>query len=92
MYEKRYRPEEVWHQPWVDLQAGKVERALAHLEANPPDVIDAPHIGHVTLACALGYLDFRFDGLWRDHHLELVAWLQDFAAAVPAYGETMPHA
>ena len=91
VYEARYRPEEKRHQPWLDRQREKVERALTALEADPPAFDGTPDIGHVTLACALGYLDFRFDGKWRESHPRLVAWLDAFAAAVPAYGETAPH-
>lgn len=91
VYEARYRPEEKRHQPWLDRQREKVERTLAALEADPPAFDGTPDIGHVTLACALGYLDFRFDGKWRESHPRLVAWLDAFAAAVPAYGETAPH-
>ena len=91
VYEARYRPEEKRHQPWLDRQREKVERTLAALEADPPAFDGTPDIGHVTLACALGYLDFRFDGKWREGHPRLVAWLDAFAAAVPAYGETAPH-
>ncbi|MGI9385024.1 MAG: glutathione S-transferase family protein [Methyloligellaceae bacterium] len=91
VYEGRYRPEDKHHQPWLDRQSEKVERALAALEADPPAFDGTPHIGHVALACALGYLDFRFAGKWRDGHPNLVAWLDAFAAAVPAYAETELH-
>ena len=50
-----------------------------------------PHIGHIGLACALGYLDFRFAGDWRDGHPNLVNWLEAFAAKVPAFAATTPH-
>ena len=49
-----------------------------------------PDIGAIATACALGYLDFRFNGDWRGTHPGLVAWLERFAAAVPAYAETAP--
>ena len=39
----------------------------------------------------LGYLDFRFDGTWREGHPNLVTWLYDFQTQVPAFGETTPH-
>ncbi len=45
-------------------------------------------VGEITLACALGYLDLRFPGSWRDHHPRLVDWLEGFAAAVPAFART----
>ncbi len=91
IYERRFRPEDKHHQPWLDYQREKVERALAFLETDLPAFDGAPHIGHVTLACALGYLDFRVDGLWRDGHPNLVAWLDAFSTAVPAFGETALH-
>jgi hypothetical protein len=36
----------------------------------------------------LGYLDLRFEGAWRRDHPRLVAWLDAFAAAVPAFAAT----
>ena len=92
IYEKRFRPEEMYHQPWIDRQAGKVTRALASLENEPPIMGKPPHVGHIALACALGYLDFRFEGHWRDGHPKLVGWLDAFAATVPAFAETVPSA
>lgn len=88
VYEKRFRPEEKWHAPWTDRQAEKIERALATLEAAPPAMGEELHLGHIALACALGYLDLRFAGSWRDAHPNLVAWLDAFAARVPAYEKT----
>jgi len=90
VYERRFRPEEKHHRPWTDYQGEKVARALTVLEAAPPEIGDRPHIGHVALACALSYRDFRFDGDWRAGHPGLVAWLDEFAAKVPAFSATMP--
>jgi glutathione S-transferase len=90
VYEGRWRPPEKHEAKWVDHQAGKVERALAALEAAPPALTKPPHVGLITLACALGYRDFRFQGTWRKDHPRLVAWLDQFAAAVPAFAETKP--
>jgi hypothetical protein len=36
----------------------------------------------------LGYRDLRFAGTWRGEHARLVAWLDEFAARVPAYAAT----
>ncbi|MBM3636213.1 MAG: glutathione S-transferase [Alphaproteobacteria bacterium] len=91
IYELRFRTEDRREQKWVSHQAGKVERALAALEANPPHLSPVPHIGTVAVACALGYLDFRFEGAWRKQHPRLVAWLDDFAARVPSFATTAPH-
>ena len=86
VYETRFREKEQYGAKWLDHQGGKVARVLAMLEANPPagDV----RIGQITLACALGYLDLRFHGAWRKDHPRLVAWLDAFAAKVPAFDAT----
>ncbi len=90
VYEGRFRPEEKRHQEWVDRQQAKVEAGLAYLESNIPDWRAHPDYGHITLACALGFLDTRQAGKWREKHLKLVAWLDRFEAAVPAFAATAP--
>ena len=80
VYESRYRPPE--------RQAGKVTRALAALEAAPPPLEGTPHVGQIALACLLGYRDLRFGGDWRESHPALLRWLDEFAAAVPAFAAT----
>jgi glutathione S-transferase len=92
VYEKRFRPEAIRHAPWQQRQQGKIDRALDHLEGNPPAWGASPDYGHLTLACALGYLDFRHEGKWRAGHPKLVAWLDRFAKAVPAFEKTRPQA
>ncbi|WP_336813736.1 glutathione S-transferase [Bosea sp. MMO-172] len=88
VYEGRFRPEEARNANWVAHQDGKVVRGLAALEAAPPTFPDRPRVGEIALACALGYLDLRFEGKWRADHPKLVAWLDDFAARVPAFETT----
>jgi glutathione S-transferase len=92
VYEKRFRPQEKWHEPWQQRQQGKVDRALDALEQSPPAWGQSPDYGHLTLACALGYLDFRHDGKWRTGHPKLVAWVDAFGRAVPAFEATRPQA
>lgn len=91
VYETRFRPEEKRYDQWLEYQAEKVSRALAHLEAAPPARVaagDVPHIGQIAIACALGYLDLRFAGTWRADHPALVDWLAAFEAAVPSFAAT----
>jgi glutathione S-transferase len=91
IYEGRWRAIEKHEPKWLDHQAGKVARALATLEAMPPALPaepSLPHVGHIALACALGYRDLRFAGDWRGVHPRLVAWLSQFSARVPAYAAT----
>ncbi len=71
---------------FVELQQGKIERALAALDAAPPE--GPVDIGQIAVACALGYLDLRFEGAWRGEYPRLVGWLSDFAATVPAFEAT----
>jgi glutathione S-transferase len=92
VYEKRFRPEEKWHAPWTERQQSKIDRSLDYLEKAPPALGASPDYGHLTLACALGYLDFRHEGKWRAGHPMLVEWLNDFAEAVPAFEATRPQA
>ncbi|WP_159732248.1 glutathione S-transferase family protein [Methylosinus sp. Ce-a6] len=80
------RPEPLRSSDWIALQAGKLDRALAALDAAPP--AGPVTIGHVAVAAALGYLDLRFEGAWRAKHPALVAWLDAFADEVPAFEAT----
>lgn len=89
IYEGRWRPAEKHEAKWLEHQGGKVARSLAVLEAAALDPVGAmPHVGQIALACALGYRDFRFGGDWRADHPRLVAWLEGFAARVPAFATT----
>jgi glutathione S-transferase len=88
VYEGRYRPEEKRVQAWVDLQAGKVARGMAALEASPPALAETLDVGVIGVACALGYQDLRQGGEWRKSHPRLVAWLDAFSARCPAFEAT----
>ena len=87
IYETRFRPAERREPKWLEHQTGKVTRALATLEGEPPTIDATPNVGQIALACALGYLDLRFEG-WRPGHPRLVAWLDAFAAHVPSFAQT----
>ncbi|MCX7341499.1 MAG: glutathione S-transferase [Hyphomicrobiales bacterium] len=88
VYEARWREQDMRNARWLEHQAGKVDRALTALEADPPKLTKQLHVGHVMVACALGYLDLRFAGAWRKKHPKLRKWLDKFAARVPAFEET----
>jgi len=88
VYEGRFRAEDRREPKWIDHQADKVRRGLAHAEAHLSTPGEDLHIGRIALACALGYLDLRFGGRWRESHPKLVAWLADFEARVPAFAKT----
>ena len=86
------RYEALWREPdkrsetWIAHQRGKIERALAAFEQAPPEELS--DVGTIALACALGYLDLRFEGKWRADHPRLVAWLDAFSDATPSFEAT----
>jgi len=92
VYEKRVRPEEMQHQPWIEAQWAKAARALDAVEARWMSHLAGPmDMGHIAMGCALGYLDFRHgDRDWRKGRDTLTAWEAGFAtrdamrATVPA--------
>ncbi|MBA4171466.1 MAG: glutathione S-transferase [Hyphomicrobium sp.] len=90
VYEHRFRPEDMRSEAWTARQQSKVDQTLAHLEAEPPKWSGQPDYGDISLASALGYLDFRHGGKWRTNHPALVAWLGLFGRSVPAFDETAP--
>jgi glutathione S-transferase len=88
VYEGRFRSEDKREPKWIEHQADKVRRGLDYAEAHLSTPAEALHIGHIALACALGYLDLRMGGRWRETYPRLVAWLADFEARVPAFAKT----
>jgi glutathione S-transferase len=86
-YERLRRPTEFTYAPWIEHQRGKIERALTSVLADAPDpgIADA---GSITLACALGYLDWRKQLDWRAAYPAMVDWLDAFRAAFPAFDQT----
>ena len=87
VYEGRMREPAQHSAKWLDLQAGKVARGLAAAEADLDRF--TPHdIDGIALACALGYLDLRFEGSWRAAHARLADWLGAFARATPSFEQT----
>jgi glutathione S-transferase len=89
VYEARWRAAEKHEPKWLEYQADKVTRALAAVEAAPPKLGAAiPNVGQIALACVLGYRDLRFGGDYRSKYPRLVAWLEEFAARVPAFAAT----
>lgn len=90
-YETFLRPEPFRWLAWIDGQLDKVGRALDALEsADAATFGDRVDIGTITVACALGYLDFRFTTLaWRTGRPRLAAWFELFAAR-PSMLQTVP--
>ncbi len=81
MYEERTRTEEQRSEKLQEAIAGKLKSSLDALDSQAPELEKAPVcIGHVSIMCALGYLDFRFEDDWRGPRPALAAWHKSFAA------------
>jgi glutathione S-transferase len=73
------RPEEAARSAVIARYKQAIERALEVLEGAPPHV-GTPDIGGIAVACALGYLDFRFaDDNWRAQAPRLAQWFASFS-------------
>lgn len=92
LYEGRFRKPDRHEPAWIAHQAGKVERGLAALEANPPAATAAPDIGTISVACMLEWYEFRFSGLSSGKYPNLQAFLADFNAKNPTFAATKPTA
>jgi glutathione S-transferase len=83
VYEGRYRPVEKHEQKWLNLQAGKIARAACALEAAPRNSIRRPMSARSrSPACSAIATSFPGPGARTPR---LVAWLDAFAARVPAF-------
>lgn len=90
VYEDRYRPVDKRVPDWIARQQAKVDGGLDAAEAATGSFGGVPDYGDIALASALGYLDLRLGNGWRASRPKLAAWLDQFAAAVPAFNTTMP--
>ena len=82
------KPQEAARDAVMQRQQAVVARSLDLLEREVPHTL--PDIGSLTLACALGYLDFRFGHEpWRVNHPRLAAWYEEMAA-LPGLAESRP--
>ncbi len=81
VYEVRLRDPEQVSQAWIEAQWGKVSRGLDALDTLWMSHLSGPiGMGHVSVACVLGYLDFRHEERnWRQGRASLSAWYDVFA-------------
>jgi glutathione S-transferase len=83
-------PEKHWDE-WLEAQRDKIRRALAVLEADAIAELTCHFdVAAISVACALGYLDFRHPDLdWRKANPKLNAWYADVSQR-PSMLETQP--
>ncbi len=73
------RPEKFVYEPAISFQLEKVKRGLLEINGQVGDFNKLGKIGPLSVACTIGYLDFRFpDLVWRDQNQELAKWYLTF--------------
>lgn len=89
-YEGFLRPEDKRWSDWSENQMKKVHGAMAEIETLSAGFNDRFDIGTLTLACALGYMDFRYGHIeWRKQYPKSAAFA-DRLFARPSFKATMP--
>ena len=87
-YETFMRPEAQRWTLWIDEQFDKISNSLDWFDSQENGPLMT--IDDISLACALGYLDFRFkDFPWRDRCKNLAKW-HDSIAKRASYQNTSP--
>ena len=67
-----------------------MKNSLDDLEKDAANLNQLDTIGEIAIACALGYLDFRFAAEpWRDACPKLAAWFAEVSKLAPL-AETVP--
>ena len=83
-------PQDDGRKAYIELQQGKVARALDEFEKQADSLGNLDTIGEITIGCALGYLDFRYPHEpWRPGHPKLEAWYAKVSKLAPL-ADTMP--
>ncbi|MBA3446903.1 MAG: glutathione S-transferase family protein [Pseudaminobacter sp.] len=90
VYERRMRPAEKVHEPWLDLQWTKALRAFDTLNANPPKLPKKITAGHIALRACLAYADLRFAGQWERGRSRLKRWAARFDEKFPELKPYLP--
>ncbi len=91
VYEVRLRAEEEQSAAWIEAQWIKIQRALSVLNARWMSHLSGPMtMGHISVACALSYLDFRLAARdWRLGNDALSKWHEGFESR-PSMQATRP--
>jgi glutathione S-transferase len=77
---ERKRPNSQQSSEWDGIQQSAIQRVLEYLESKVNEWKADVTIGQIAVACALGYLDFRFaEDNWRQGHPGLTSWFETFA-------------
>jgi glutathione S-transferase len=89
-YENTCRSDAQRSSDWIDGQMTKIAAALDQMESDVAVFGARISIGSLTIACALGYLDFRFASFdWRSSRPTLTEWFATVSER-PSLRDTVP--
>ena len=90
-YERRFRSADMVFEDYLGWQWEKISRTLDVLEQHWVEYLSSGlTAGHISVGCALGYLDLRHDERgWRTGRDRLSAWEAEFATR-PSMAATVP--
>ena len=84
------RPEAFRYDTWAQRQGTVIGRAMDALEGELERLDGPVTIGHIAVACSLGWLDLRFpDPDWRAGRPGLAEWFEAFSER-PSMAATVP--
>lgn len=90
LMDERRKPEGEKSPTLAARHRGQLERALDETAGALASLPGAVTLGHLAIACALGYLDLRHDDLqWRHGRNALAAWYEDMIQR-PSLARTAP--
>ncbi|MBW9051146.1 glutathione S-transferase family protein [Rhizobium mesosinicum] len=79
-FEKTRLENRVWEE-WAEAQTRRMRQGLDALEEAAASLGRDLTVGQISIAAALGYLDFRFDALqWRSSRPVLADWFDRFSS------------
>ena len=90
-YEQALRPQEKHWDVWLDNQQEKIERSLGYFEQEAiTELSSAFDVASISVAAALGYIDFRQPDLaWRNRYPRLANWYFEVSSR-PSMQATQP--
>ena len=90
-YETAVRPEALRWPEWIEDRWTKIDDTLDWFEAGPEPRGAGFDLAQISLACLLGYLDFRFARRqWRERRPTLAGWYAGIIARPSMQATAMP--
>jgi glutathione S-transferase len=84
------RSQELINKKWIERQISVASRVMDNLEDELEDLQSSFSIGQISVACSLGWFDFRFSNLdWRKDRPGLADWFECILER-PSLVKTMP--